>query len=119
MSDTCRSEQRDKLAVIILCGMSLSVLGGISAGAIIVRIPNDSQTLLGVIVGGLLLFGRECLQAIRAAWSEQRTGKLTDALAAAGPPPSDSPAPADAGEAAREVADIADDKASQIERKTA
>jgi hypothetical protein len=78
---TCKSEQRDKLGVFILCGLSLSILAGVSWGATTTRIPSDSQTLLGVIVGGVMLFARECLQAIRALWEAERTGKLTDQLA--------------------------------------
>lgn len=78
---TCKAEQQDRRSVFLLCGFALFILGGISIGAIANRIPSDSQTLLGVIVGGIMLFIRECLQAIRAFWQEQRVGKMTDQLA--------------------------------------
>lgn len=107
------SEQKDKLAVILLCGFSLLILGGISAGAISSRIPSDSQTLLGVIVGGLMLFSRECLQAIRAFWQDQRTGKLTDQIAASNPIA--QPPPQDAIDGANQVADAAVDAAGRID----
>lgn len=113
---TTRSERLDKLGVFILCGIALAIIGGISWGAIQQRIPSDSQTLLGVIVGGIMIFARECLVVIRQFWSDAKTAKLTDALAAAGPPlaPILDEAPADAQEAAQETAAAAQDKADQI-----
>jgi hypothetical protein len=114
-----RSEQLDKLGVFILCGIALSIIGGISWGAIQQRIPNDSQTLLGVIVGGIMIFARECLVVIRQFWSDAKTAKLTDALANAGPPltPILDEVPADAQEAADQVAGAAEDEAAKIKGK--
>ncbi len=113
------SEERDKLGVFALCGMSLAIIGGISFGAITSRIPSDSQTLLGVIVGGIMIFARECLVVIRQFWSDAKTAKLTDALANAGPPltPILDEAPLDAQAAAEQVAGAAEDEADKIKGK--
>ncbi|MBC7506619.1 MAG: hypothetical protein H7267_12985 [Sandarakinorhabdus sp.] len=111
------SEQRDKLGVFILCGFALGIIGGISWGAIQQRIPSDSQTLLGVIVGGIMIFARECLTVIRQFWTDAKTAKLTDQLAAStivqDTPPIDPP-PADVAAAADEMVDAAKDKAADI-----
>lgn len=81
---------RDRLYLFVLAGLSIIGLIAIAAGAIFVRIPNDSQTLLGTIAAGLLLFGRDIVTTIRAAWTDERTGVLTDQLA--GSTPVDRPA---------------------------
>lgn len=116
MSAVTTSEMRDKLGVFILCGMALGIIGGISFGAIQQRIPSDSQTLLGVIVGGIMIFARECLVVIRQFWADAKNAKLTDQLAAAGPPrePIIADAPADVVEAAQDTADAAQAKADKI-----
>ena len=116
MSSTTQAEARDKLGVFILCGLALAIIGGISFGAIQQRIPSDSQTLLGVIVGGIMIFARECLVVIRQFWSDAKTAKLTEQLANAGPPlaPLSEQAPKDAQEAAQDTADAAQDKADAI-----
>ena len=115
MSGPSQSEQRDKLGVFILCGIALAIIGGISWGAIQQRIPSDSQTLLGVIVGGIMIFARECLVVIRQFWADAKTAKLTDALAAAGPPRETIiDAPQDAADAAQVVADAAQEKANEV-----
>lgn len=85
------SDRWDRLAIVILCGVALIILGLVSGGAIFRNIPNDSQTLLGVIVGGVLLFARECLQAIRAFAQDSKTGKLTDQLANSTQTPAGTP----------------------------
>jgi hypothetical protein len=115
MNQPTTSEQRDKLGVFILCGIALAIIGGISWGAIAQRIPSDSQTLLGVIVGGIMIFARECLVVIRQFWADAKTAKLTDQLAAAGPPRETIiEAPADAVEAAQVVADAAQERADEV-----
>lgn len=114
MTAPCKSEQRDKLAIVLLCGITLAIIGGIAGGAITNRIPSDSQTLLGVIVGGLLLFIRECLQAVRAFAQDMKTGKLTDQLAASTTiSPVESPPPSII-DAAQDVADASQAKADKI-----
>ncbi len=76
---------RDRAALFALAALALLILGGISWGAISSRIPSDSQTLLGTIAGGLLVFSKDIVTTIRAAWTDERTGALTDQLAASAP----------------------------------
>lgn len=76
---------RDRAALFGLAALALLILGGISWGAISSRIPSDSQTLLGTIAGGLLVFSKDIVTTIRAAWTDERTGALTDQLAASAP----------------------------------
>lgn len=82
---------RDRDFLFGLAALSIAGLAGIAAGAIFVRIPNDSQTLLGTIAAGLLLFSRDIVTTIRAAWTDERTGQLTDHLASATPVTGDAP----------------------------
>ncbi len=108
------SEQRwDKLAIVVLCGFSIGVLGGISYGAISKEIPDNAHTLLGVIVGGLMLFARECLQAIRQFAQDVNTTRLTEQLGNSTPLPVEPP-PAGTVEAAQATADAAQAKADRI-----
>lgn len=83
--------KRDHEYLFGLAAICLVVLGGISAGAILKTIPNDSQTLLGTLVAGLLLFSRDIVSTIRSAWSDERTGQLTDHLAGSAPAKVDAP----------------------------
>ena len=76
---------RDRAALFGLAALAMLILGGISWGAISSRIPSDSQTLLGTIAGGLLVFSKDIVTTIRAAWTDERTGALTDQLAASAP----------------------------------
>lgn len=78
---------RDRIALFALSALGILGLICIAAGAIFTRIPNDSQTLLGVIASGLLLFSREIITTIRAAWTDERTGAITDQLAKSAPTP--------------------------------
>ncbi len=117
-SESRQGDERAKLGMMLLSGFSIAATAGIAAGAIHYRIPNDSQTLLGVIVGGLLLYSRECVQAVRAIMQDAKTGVLTDHLARSNPT-NDNTVPEDAAEAARMTADAADKKAGQIEEKVA
>lgn len=78
---------RDRAALFGLAALAIAGLIGIAAGAIFKRIPNDSQTLLGTIAAGLLLFGRDVVTTIRAAWTDERTGAITDQLAKSAPTP--------------------------------
>lgn len=76
---------RDRAALLGLAALSIIGLIAIAAGAIFIRIPNDSQTLLGTIAGGLLVFSKDIVTTIRSAWTDERTGVLTDQLAASAP----------------------------------
>jgi len=86
---------RDRQYLFGLAGLALLILGGIAAGAITSRIPNDSQTLLGAISAGVLLFARDIVTTIRAAWTDERTGALTDQLAGSAPADRPSGTPTD------------------------
>jgi len=78
---------KDRRALLWLAGLALVILGGIAYGALDTRVPNDSQTLLGAIAAGLLLFARDIVTTIRAAWTDERTGDLTSHLAKSAPTP--------------------------------
>lgn len=77
----------DKLALFILAGLVVSVLGGIVAGVYWTRtVPDKGDVLLGGISTGLILFLRDLVQAVRQSWAEVTQGKITDQLANAAPP---------------------------------
>lgn len=73
----------DRFWLLTLGMGSLATVAAIALYSIYQGIPEAAATLLGTIVGGLLMFMREIVQTIRQFWSDERTGKLTDQLAAA------------------------------------
>lgn len=77
-----RSAHCDRLWLLTLGMGSLATVAAIALYSIYKGIPEAAATLLGTIVGGLLMFMREIVQTIRQFWSDERTGKLTDKLAA-------------------------------------
>lgn len=80
-----RIEPCDRFWLLTLGMGSLATVAAIALYSIYKGIPEAAATLLGTIVGGLLMFMREIVQTIRQFWSDERTGKLTDQLAAAPP----------------------------------
>ena len=78
-----RVEKCDRFWLLTLAMGALVVLGGVSLMALWKGVPEKADVLIGGIVTGLLLFMREIVQAIRGFWQDERTGKLTDQLAAA------------------------------------
>jgi len=81
-----RAPSCDRFWLLTLGMGSLCIVGAIALYSIYKGIPEAAATLLGTIVGGLLMFMREIVQTIRQFWSDERTGKLTDQLAAAPAP---------------------------------
>jgi hypothetical protein len=84
------AETWDRFWLLTLGMGALATVAAIAVYSIYKGIPADAATLLGTIVGGLLMFMREIVQAIRGFWADARTGKLTDQLAAS--PPAGGPA---------------------------
>ena len=84
----------DKLALFILAGLVVCVIGGI-AGGVFWRslVPDKGDVLLGSIVTGLILFLRDLVAAVRASWEEVTRTRVTDQLAAAGPSGDPQPVP--------------------------
>lgn len=81
-----KPEARDRFWLLTLGMGALVIVGAIALYSIYKGIPEAAATLLGTIVGGLLMFMREIVQAIRGFWQDAHTGKLTDQLAASPPP---------------------------------
>lgn len=75
----------DKRGLFVLSGISLLVLAGIVYGCFYKGVPDGSDALLGAIAAGILLFNRDVVQTIRAAWSEGTLGKMSDQLANSSP----------------------------------
>ncbi len=100
---------RDKLGLFLLAGLVVMVLGVIVIGVYWTRgVPDKGDVLLGGISTGLILFLRDLVNAVRSSWEEVTRGKVTEQLAQSGP--STSPPPADAIEAAEQVATAAEAK---------
>lgn len=105
----------DKLALFILAGLVVLVLGGVVLGVFWrSSVPDKGDVLLGGIVTGLILFLRDLVTAVRSSWEEVTRGKITDQLAGSAPAES---APKDAVDAAGLVADAAIGKAEEIGRQ--
>lgn len=77
----------DKLALFVLAGLVVLVLGGVVLGVFWrATVPDKGDVLLGGITTGLILFLRDLVNAVRSSWEEVTRGKITDQLANSGPP---------------------------------
>ncbi|MEA3044584.1 MAG: hypothetical protein QOH47_2422 [Sphingomonadales bacterium] len=124
MMDRLKDNRLDKFALFVLAGLSIAGLIGLGTAIVLWGMPETgegSEGLLNVIATGLLLFSREIVGAIRAAWQDQQVGQMSDRLHASAPvepPPPATPAPRDAKEAADQVADAAANEAATITEET-
>lgn len=83
----------DKLALFILAGLVVIVLGLMVAGTFYTKtVPDKGDVLLGGIATGLILFLRDLVTAVRTSWEEVNRGKITEQLAASAPA-ADGPQP--------------------------
>lgn len=77
----------DKLALFVLAGLVVLVLGGVVLGVFWrATVPDKGDVLLGGISTGLILFLRDLVTAVRSSWEEVTRGKTTDVLAGMNPP---------------------------------
>ena len=73
----------DKLALFVLAGLVVVVIGGVVLGVFFrLSVPDKGDVLLGSIVTGLILFLRDLVAAVRQSWAEVTQGKTMDTLAA-------------------------------------
>ncbi len=76
----------DKLALFILAGLVVLVLGGVVLGVFWRSVvPDKGDVLLGGVTTGLILFLRDLVNAVRSSWEEVTRGRITDQLAGATP----------------------------------
>lgn len=109
----------DKLGLFILGGMVICTIAGIAYGLFTTgALPDGSDGLLGAMVGGLLLYGREIISTIKASWEEVTRGKVNEQLAASGPAAEVTPIPADAVAAAEQTAEAAAVEAAHIAERS-
>ncbi len=106
---------KDRAALIGLAALALVALTAIALGTLFHEVKGEAVALLGTIAGGLVLFAKDIVTTIRAAWTDERTGALTDHLAASAP--ETQSAPRDAKEAAQDTADAAQQQADAISGK--
>ena len=84
----------DKRALFLLAALVVGVLGIVVVGVLWRNsVPDKGDVLLGGITTGLILFLRDLVNAVRSSWEEVTRGKAMDQLAAASPPPTETPAP--------------------------
>lgn len=82
----------DKLALFVLAGLVVVVLGGTVFGVFMRNsVPDKGDVLLGGITTGLILFLRDLVSAVRGSWEEITRGKITDKLSEGSPPNPDAP----------------------------
>lgn len=107
--------QLEKLGLLLLAGMSIVALTAIAILSLRAgEVTANAATVIGVIVGGLIAFGKDIIQALRGLSMSAQLSKVTDQLAASGPAVEPATAPPDAKAAAQEVAGAAQDQADQI-----
>lgn len=106
--------RRDKVGLFMLAGLSIGLIGAIAILSFFKGLPRDAETLLGMVVTGLLLFARDIIASIRQAWQDVQMGKMGDQLANSTPIPANDSVPAGVEEAAEQVAEAAADEAAII-----
>ena len=92
---TQKDHRLDKLGLFILAGAGIGGLIALGGGVLMWGIPSageGAEGLLNVIATGLLLFSREIVGAIRAAWTDQQVGLMSDKLHSSKPVPPGQPA---------------------------
>lgn len=108
----------EKLAMLALAGGCIVALTWIALRALgLNHVDPNVATLIGVIAGGLIAYGKDIIQAIRSYAMSAQLGKVTDQLAASGPVDASKlpgKVPDDAADAADAVAEAATDKADEI-----
>ncbi len=84
---TCKSAQREKAALLGIAALAVLALAIIALVALnkAGNVTSESATLVGVIVAGLAAFAKDSIQAVRAFWTDDRMGKMTDQIAASAP----------------------------------
>lgn len=83
MTDNSKLE---KVGLLALAGISVIGLIWIALRALKVgAIDPNTATLLGVIVTGLVAYGKDIVSALRGFSMSAQLGKVTDQLAASGP----------------------------------
>ena len=105
----------DKLALFILAGLVVCVLGGVVLGVFWrATVPDKGDVLLGGITTGLILFLRDLVNAVRSSWDAVTQGKVMDQLSQSSPANDNKQPPADAKDAADRVAGAAEEEADRI-----
>lgn len=116
---TPESTRLEKLGLLLLALLALVALSWIALAALKTgKLDPNASALIGVIVTGLIAFSKDIIQAIRGYSMSAQLSKVTDQLAASGPVTDAAPVPADAAEAANQVAGAAQDTADQITERT-
>ncbi len=81
-----QDNRMEKIALLILAALALGGLIWIALVAIRAgTIDPNASALIGVIVTGLIAFGKDIISAIRAYAMSAQLGKVTDQLAASAP----------------------------------
>jgi hypothetical protein len=89
MSAVDPEHRSDKLALFVLAGLVVLVLGGVVLGVFWRKsVPDKGDVLLGGITTGLILFLRDLVNAVRSSWEEVTRAKTNEALANSGAGPS-------------------------------
>ena len=88
-----RLDSSDRFWLLTLGMGALVAVASIGLLSISYGVPAEAATLLGTIVGGLLMFMREIVQAIRNFWTDVRTTRMSDQLAEKDPKKGDDGAP--------------------------
>lgn len=76
----------EKIGLLILAALAIVTLAIISFKALSQdTVDPNAATMIGVIITGLIAFGKDIIQAIRGYAMSAQLGKVTDQLAASGP----------------------------------
>lgn len=76
---------QDRQWLLGLGAAAIVGLIGLGFGVMLIDVKAEALTLLGTIAGGLLVFAKDIVTAVRSAWTDERTSVLTDQLAASAP----------------------------------
>lgn len=67
----------------------LAIVGGIVIAITVIGMATHDNTILGMVVTGMIAFAKDIIAAIRGYSMSAQLGKVTDQLAKAGPAPTE------------------------------
>jgi hypothetical protein len=82
---------QEKKWLLQICGGCMAGLVALGMIAITHGVDTGGATILGVIVGGLVTFGKDIIAAVRSYSMAASLARVTDQVAAAGPPATAEP----------------------------
>ncbi len=86
MSEADHSDRaQDRKLLLCVALASLGIVGVVVVGVIWRNVDATASTILGTIVGGLLVNSKDVIQAIKEAWQQKQVERMSDQISSSTP----------------------------------